>query len=82
MEQNSHTATPTANLDLEARQAAEKIYDLKIHEKTAFELEGYDQDVEVLRVPGGWIYRIGNYTSNGLEYSNSVFVPFHQEVGI
>lgn len=50
----------------------DKIYDLKLHEKTNIG----NTDVAVVRVPGGWIYRFFDFD---IESIGSVFVPFDNE---
>jgi len=44
------------------------IYNLKLHEQYKL-----NDNINILRVPGGWIYMPYNM------YENNVFVPFHNE---
>lgn len=59
----------------------DSIYELKLHEKC------FDNELVIIRVPGGWIYRSGiinqvtmpdgTWSENYLP--SSVFVPWHEE---
>lgn len=46
------------------------IYNLKLHEKIKFD------QIEIIRVPGGWIY---NHQRTQVNIENPCFVPFHEE---
>lgn len=53
------------------------IYELKLHESASIEVISSaefnsPQRIRMIRVPGGWIYKIGPYDS-------PVFVPFNNE---
>jgi len=61
------------------------IYEMKLHEKILRNDED-NGDYEVIRVPGGWIYRHFSWMAiENQEYANhnwigdSVFVPFNDE---
>jgi hypothetical protein len=47
------------------------IYELELHEMTVF------KGVEIMRVPGGWIYSLNNNTYP--QSTSKVFVPFDNE---
>lgn len=49
-----------------------KIYDLELHDKLTLP----DGDIQVLKVPGGWIYTITTFEG----VTNSVFVPFDKDL--
>jgi hypothetical protein len=51
------------------------IYDLKLHEIIQIKGEN-NADIEVVRVPGGWVYSF-NYP--GYRQSPIVFIPFSNE---
>jgi len=46
------------------------IYDLKLHESMDIA-----PDLQVTRVPGGWLYRFWNITAQEY-YKSAVFVPY------
>ncbi len=59
-----------------------KLYHLKLHEQMR---AGDDQPIQIMRVPGGWIYTFFSYLNIGetgytveSQISNSVFVPFSE----
>jgi hypothetical protein len=49
------------------------IYELKFHESLSFS-DGEHKDINITRVPGGWIYRILDS-----DFNNTIFVPFSDE---
>ena len=52
----------------------DEIYKMKLHESFI------DGNIDILRVPGGWIYQIYNQIHNNdgdSEGFNFVFVPYH-----
>ena len=51
------------------------IFDLKFNEKTCLE----DNETQVTRVPGGWIYRFWDYRSQEYPAIGGVFVPLNNE---
>lgn len=53
-------------------EEAQKIYDLKLHEECCLSM-----GTSIVRVPGGWIYRI--YGSPDTGDVTAVFVPFDNE---
>lgn len=62
----------------------DKIYNMKLHEILT---PNSDLDIQIIRVPGGWIYRFSQLHQaeqpNGQRSENyscdSVFVPYHEE---
>ena len=47
------------------------MHNLGLNETTQF------GDFQIMRVPGGWIYRFWNHKEE--DYTNSVFVPYNTE---
>jgi len=51
-------------------------------EKTIYELELHEylqlEDIQIMRVAGGWIYRYWDYEKKDY-YAGSTFVPYHNE---
>ena len=53
----------------------ESIYLLQLHDSLRLP---EDSDIQVTRVPGGWIYRYTHHSNNSNTHSESmVFVPFN-----
>jgi len=56
----------------------DKIYKMKLHDVIALNIN--QETIQVIRVPGGWIYQIYNQIHNNdgdSERFNFVFVPYH-----
>ena len=51
------------------------IFNLKFNEKIYLE----DNETQVTRVPGGWIYRFWDYELNNYPANGGVFVPLNNE---
>jgi hypothetical protein len=49
------------------------LYSMKLHESISI-----NTVLDIVRVPGGWIYRTGIDNGNGYDLSQS-FVPYHNE---
>lgn len=49
------------------------IYNMQLH--SVMPIESSNMFTEIMRVPGGWIYR---FFENNV-YCGSIFVPFHNE---
>lgn len=49
------------------------IYKMKLHEYLQIEID--NNEVVIIRVPGGWIYKIWYYS--GEDKYTTVFVPYH-----
>lgn len=62
------------------------IHDLKLNESIAVELvrfgTGWRREVDVLRVPGGWIYSILWWKNSDPVSVSSAFVPLNSEFKI
>lgn len=57
------------------------IYDLALHESTILMITGEDDrvnSIEILRVPGGWIYTSKTQVGESITHTSS-FVPFNSE---
>ena len=54
-----------------------KVYDMELHEKLNPEIKG--SYVDIIRVPGGWIYYTQFMKADGGCVVSSVFVPFNDE---
>lgn len=53
-----------------------ELYEIGLHES----LHPAGRDMEITRVPGGWIYTTYSYVGGDGEHRlSSVFVPFHSE---
>jgi len=50
------------------------IYKMKLHEIKNIIIDG--ETLQIIRVPGGWIYRIYYYVT-GARAMNDTFVPYH-----
>ena len=54
------------------------IFNLKFNEKVHLE----DNETQVTRVPGGWIYRFWDYELQNYPSNGGVFVPLNNEFSI
>ena len=53
------------------------IYDMELHEKLTPAIKG--SIIDIIRVPGGWIYSTYSMSNDNYWSVSSVFVPFNDE---
>jgi len=64
--------------DILRGEIMDEIYKMKLHDVIALNIN--QETIQVIRVPGGWIYQIYNqihHSDGDSEGFNFVFVPYH-----